>query len=54
MRRVVQLNVGVILALLCIFMKGFNFSTLEVVTDDELLNLVRTEKYVVVLFSKYP
>ena len=35
-------------------MKGFNFSTLEVVTDDELLNLVRTEKYVVVLFSEYP
>jgi hypothetical protein len=54
MRRVVQLNVVVILTLLCIFMKGFNFSTLEVVTDDELLNLVRTEKYVVVLFSKYP
>lgn len=53
MRRVVQFNVVVILALLCIFMKGFNFSTLEVVTDDELLNLVRTEKYVVVLFSEY-
>jgi hypothetical protein len=35
-------------------MRGLNFSTLEVVTDDELLNLVRTEKYVVVLFSEYP
>jgi len=54
MRRVVQINVVVTLTLLCIFMKGFNFSTLEVVTDDELLNLVRTEKYVVVLFSEYP
>lgn len=53
MRRLVQINVVVILILLCIFMKGFNFSTLEVVTDDELLNLVRTEKYVVVLFSEY-
>jgi hypothetical protein len=54
MRRVVQFNVVVTLTLLCIFLKGFNFSTLEVVTDDELLNLVRTEKYVVVLFSEYP
>ena len=54
MRRVVQMNVVVTLTLLCIFLKGFSFSTLEVVTDDELLNLVRTEKYVVVLFSEYP
>lgn len=52
MRRVLQFNVVVTLTLLCIFVKGFNFSTLEVVTDDELLNLVRTEKYVVVLFTK--
>jgi len=50
---VVQFNVVAVLALLCILMKGFNFSTLEVVTDDELVNLVRTEKYVVVLFSEY-
>jgi predicted ABC-type sugar transport system permease subunit len=49
-----QFNVVAFLALLCILMKGFNFSTLEVVTDDELVNLVRTEKYVVVLFSEYP
>jgi len=54
MRCVVQFNVVLTLALLCIFMKGFDFSTLEIVTDDELLNLVRTEKYVVVLFSEYP
>jgi hypothetical protein len=54
MRRVVQIVVVVTLTLLCIFLKGFSLSTLEVVTDDELLNLVRTEKYVVVLFSEYP
>jgi len=53
MRRVAQFNVVAILTLLCILMKGFNLTTLEVVTDDELLNLVRTEKYVVVLFSEY-
>jgi hypothetical protein len=54
MRRVVQINVVVTLTLLCIYLKGLSLSTLEVVTDDELLNLVRTEKYVVVLFSEYP
>jgi len=54
MRRVVLINVVVTLALLCIFMKGFNFATLEIVTDDDLLNLIRTEKCVVVLFSEYP
>lgn len=26
---------------------------LELVNDDELLNLIKTEKYVVVLFCKY-
>lgn len=26
---------------------------LEIVNDDEILNLIRTEKYVVVLFSEY-
>lgn len=52
MSRVAQFTVVAILLLLCILLKGFNFSTLEVVTDDELVNLVRTEKYVVVLFTK--
>ena len=28
-------------------------ASLEVVNDDELVNLFRSEKYVVVLFSKY-
>lgn len=30
-----------------------NECALEVVNDDDLLNLFRNEKYVVVLFSKY-
>lgn len=30
-----------------------NASQLELVNDDELLNLIRTEKYVVVLFCKH-
>jgi len=32
---------------------GVYAATLETVPDEELLNLIKTEKYVVVLFSKF-
>jgi hypothetical protein len=41
-----------ILPLLFIYLKNVNSADLEVVTDDELLNSFKSEKYVVVLFSE--
>lgn len=37
---------------ICIF-SGAHAANLETVHDEELLNLIKTEKYVVVLFSKF-
>lgn len=42
----------IILSLLFISVKNVKAASLEVVTDDELLNLFKSEKYVVVLFTK--
>ncbi|XP_058791130.1 protein disulfide-isomerase A4 [Phymastichus coffea] len=39
------------LALLCL-LSGVRAASLETVTDDDLLNLIKTEKYVVALFTK--
>ncbi|XP_057656515.1 thioredoxin domain-containing protein [Diorhabda carinulata] len=43
-----------IIILITVLFQAFNFGRchLEVVQDDEVLNLIRTEKYVVVLFSR--
>lgn len=41
----------IFLLLLCVF-TGAHAAGLETVSDDELLNLIKTEKYVVVLFTK--
>jgi hypothetical protein len=46
------MNVIIILSLLFISPKNVRAAALEVVTDDELLNLFKSEKYVVVLFSE--
>lgn len=37
---------------ICIF-SAVHAANLEIVHDEELLNLIKTEKYVVVLFSKF-
>jgi hypothetical protein len=42
----------IILSLLFISVENVKSAALEVVTDDELLNLFKSEKYVVVLFSE--
>jgi len=52
MRRVMKMNLIVIIILIFISMKNVKSASLEVVTDDDLLNLFRSEKYVVVLFSE--
>ncbi|XP_056638380.1 thioredoxin domain-containing protein [Diorhabda sublineata] len=43
-----------IIILITVLLQAFNFGRchLEVVQDEEVLNLIRTEKYVVVLFSR--
>ncbi|KAJ9585831.1 hypothetical protein L9F63_020533 [Diploptera punctata] len=46
------MNFCVILSAIFIFLKTVESASLEVVTDDELLNLFKSEKYVVVLFTK--
>lgn len=38
--------------LICSFV-GVRSANLETVSDEELINLIKTEKYVVVLFSKF-
>lgn len=45
----------IVLGLVCLLVSliGGVTTDLEVVSDDDLLNLIRTESYVVVLFSKY-
>lgn len=52
MRRVMKMNLIVIISLLFIYMQSVESASLEVVTDDELLNLFKNEKYVIVLFSE--
>jgi len=42
-----------ILIFVCIGTFCFAKQSLEVVSDNELIELVRTERFVVVLFSKY-
>jgi hypothetical protein len=42
----------VILLLIYISVENVKSAALEVVTDEELLNLFKSEKYVVVLFSE--
>lgn len=43
----------ILLATFASFVFAVARSELERVSDDELMNLIRTEKYVIVLFSKY-
>lgn len=50
-RKLTMLRIGSALIAICIF-SGVYAANLETVHDDELLNLIKTEKYVVVLFSK--
>lgn len=45
-------SIKILTSLLFISILGVYSERLELVNDDELLNLIRTEKYVVVLFSK--
>lgn len=52
MRRLMKMNLIVIISLLFMSMKSVESASLEVVTDDELLSLFKNEKYVIVLFSK--
>ncbi|KDR19858.1 thioredoxin domain-containing protein [Zootermopsis nevadensis] len=52
MRRLMKMNLIVIISLLFMSMKSVESASLEVVTDDELLSLFKNEKYVIVLFTK--
>jgi hypothetical protein len=47
-----KMKLIVILSLLFIYVKNVKSASLEVVTDDELVNSFKSEKYVVVLFSE--
>lgn len=47
-----ELTMLTLLIAICIF-STVHATSLETVHDDELLNLIKTEKYVVVLFSKF-
>ncbi|PNF30252.1 hypothetical protein B7P43_G01228 [Cryptotermes secundus] len=46
------MKIIIILSLLFISVQNVKSASLEVVTDDELLNLFKSEKYVIVLFTK--
>jgi hypothetical protein len=48
----VKMKIIIILSLLFISVKNVKSASLEVVTDDELLSLFKSEKYVIVLFSE--
>lgn len=43
----------IIILIICTLFASLNGASLDLVNDDELTNLIRTEKYVVVLFCKY-
>jgi hypothetical protein len=47
-----KMKLIVILPLLFIYVKNVESASLEAVTDDELVNSFKSEKYVVVLFSE--
>ena len=42
----------ILFILICSFV-GVHSANLETVSDEELINLIKTEKYVVVLFSEF-
>lgn len=47
-----ELTMLTFLIAICIF-SAVHAANLETVHDEELLNLIKTEKYVIVLFSKF-